>query len=109
MADENEKEETAKDRKFRTLFDGDEVDGKFYPRNGGLTGIDHFTAEFLVRSGRIEEVDDETFDTLEPPYSEGETAETRAKAARKAADAKRIEKAKAEDAKAPEAKPAASK
>lgn len=86
MADE----ENAKDRKFRTLFDGDEIDGKRYPLDGAVTGIDAFTAEYLLKIGRIEEVGDDVFGTLEAPYGEDETAETRAKAARKAADKKRV-------------------
>ena len=50
-----------RDRKFVTLFDGDEIDGKTYPLDAGVTGLDGPTAEFLIRSGRIAEVDDETF------------------------------------------------
>lgn len=57
----------ARNRKFRTLFNGDEIDGKFYKLGAGVTGIDAATAEYLLRAGRIEEVDEDTFGELEGP------------------------------------------
>lgn len=61
-----------RERKFETLFDGDEIDGKRYPLEAGVTGIDAPTAEFLLRNGRLAEVDDERFESLKSAYSDAE-------------------------------------
>lgn len=69
MDDKDAKNEQ-RDRKFETLFDGDEIDGKRYPLGGGVTGLDAATAEYLVRQGRLAEVDDdEHFASLKKPGS----------------------------------------
>lgn len=68
-------ENAARARKFETLFDGDEIDDKRYPLGGGVTGIDAATAEYLVRSGRLAEVDDERFGDLKDAYADDETAD----------------------------------
>lgn len=69
-----------KNRKFKTLFDGDEIEGKRYGLGAGVTGLDASTATFLERSGRIEEVSDKAFKALPGPDTEAgqETDEERA-------------------------------
>lgn len=52
-----EKSESSK-RLFETLFDGDEINGKFYPLGAGVTDLDAPTADYLVRAGRLAEVSD---------------------------------------------------
>lgn len=49
----------ARERKFETLFDGDEIEGKRYGLGETVTGLDAPTAEYLVRNGRIAEVESE--------------------------------------------------
>ena len=52
---------TARNRKFETQFDGDEIDGKVYGLGEGVTNLDAPTAEYLLGAGRLAEVDDERF------------------------------------------------
>jgi len=61
-----------RDRKFETLFDGDEVDGKFYGLGHGITNLDAPTSTYLVNAGRIAEVDDERFSQLDNIKGEAE-------------------------------------
>lgn len=101
-------EKTPRDRKFEALFDGDEIEGKRYSLGDGVTGLDAPTAEYLMRAGRLAEVDDERFDELPSPAkraseasveSSTETDEDRAKReaaeAEEAADKARLEAAHA--------------
>ncbi len=48
--------EKATDKHFRALFDGDEVNGKFYPLDAPMTGLDAPTAAYLTGAGRIIEI-----------------------------------------------------
>jgi hypothetical protein len=51
-------------KKFRTEFDGDEIDGKFYKLGQPVTGLDGATGAYLVRIGRLTEITDEAFEDL---------------------------------------------
>lgn len=57
-------EKKARLRRFATLFDGDEIDGKFYRLGEPVTGLDAPTGTFLVQIGRLEEISEEHFDKL---------------------------------------------
>lgn len=66
-------------RMFETQFDGDEIDGKFYPLNGGVTGLDAPTSEYLLKTGRLVEVTDaEYFANLPGPKSDEDTGDGKA-------------------------------
>lgn len=58
-----------KRRRFEAQFDGDEYEGKRYDLGDGVTGLDAPTAEFLLRNGRIAEIDEDTFRKLPGPHS----------------------------------------
>lgn len=68
-----------RDKKFETLFDGDEIDGKVYPIEAVVTGIDLPTAVYLQETGRIAAVGDERAGILEKRLKARE-AEAKAKA-----------------------------
>lgn len=55
----------ATEKKFETLFDGDEIDGKTYGLGELVTGLDAATGAFLVEVGRIAEIGDDRATVLE--------------------------------------------
>lgn len=59
---------------FETLFDGDEINGKFYAKGDIVTGLDAATAHYLENSvGRIQRVSDDRIAALK----EAQAAEKR--------------------------------
>lgn len=92
-------------QKFATLFDGDEIDGKRYPIDAVVTGLDLPTAVFLQEQGRIEAVSDERAKILEKNLADKEAAAKAKAKAEKEAQEKADAEAKAEE----EAKAAAEK
>lgn len=65
----------ARERKFETLFDGDEIEGTFYALGDGVTGIDASIAHYLVTTGRLAEIGDDEFAQL-PNVAAGNDTET---------------------------------
>jgi septal ring factor EnvC (AmiA/AmiB activator) len=92
-------------QKFATLFDGDEIDGKRYPIDAVVTGLDLLTAAFLQEQGRIEAVSDERAKILEKNLADKEAEEEAKAKVEKEAQEKADAEAKAEE----EAKAAAEK
>lgn len=90
METKNDKS-NARDRKFETLFEGDEIEGKFYPLEGGVTGLDAPTGDYLVATGRLAEVDDERFAQLKKAYGGEEKAPAETDEEREAREAREAE------------------
>lgn len=51
-------------RRYKALFDGDEINGKRYALGAPITGLDAPTAAYLVQNGRITEISEDRFQQL---------------------------------------------